>query len=168
MLGLRRHSFAALDSCSLLRPRYWCFPTAPFTHELMMFAYDQSTGKHFPYISVWKHFSDVSYIFAKLSVCFVPAYLSNWSSSVPFFIFGRSERTGSEKKFVLYFFFLQMRHSIWWSLQKQQSERKFLKCIRSIFADSTVQKRRQTILPPTSFVTTKIQQTLDTISFYAC
>lgn len=107
MLGLRRHSFAALDSCSLLRPRYWCFPTAPFTHELMMFAYDQSTGKHFPYISVWKHFSDVSYIFAKLSVCFVPAYLSNWSSSVPFFIFGRSERTGSEKKFVLYFFFFR-------------------------------------------------------------
>lgn len=65
-----------------------------------------------------------------------------------------------------------MRHSMWWSLQNQQSKYQFLQGIRPIFADSQHKNRgRQFYLQLRSaamFETTEVQQTLDTIYSHAC
>ena len=65
-----------------------------------------------------------------------------------------------------------MRRSMWWSLQNRQSENQTFQCITLIFADSQYNKHgRQVYLQLHSaaiFVTTKVQQRLDTISSQAC
>ena len=83
------------------------FPTTSFTHELIMFANDPSTGTHFHYISqMYRIFlQKFQFVLCKhISAIGIPV--------LPFFISGRNVRTGTEKKFIIYIF-LKMRRSMW-------------------------------------------------------